>query len=57
MAGKSRTKEDIKCIAVHLPVSLAKKLDEYKARAGKSKNTILVEFIEKGLSSETKGER
>jgi predicted DNA-binding protein len=45
MAGKPRPKEATKCVAGKLPVSLVKKLDEYKSKAGKSKNAILVEFI------------
>ncbi|MCX7708396.1 MAG: hypothetical protein N2484_00945 [Clostridia bacterium] len=43
--------EETKCIAVNLPVDLTRKLEDYKLMAGKSKNAILVEFIEAGLNS------
>lgn len=51
MAEKPQTK----CIAVHVPIHLLDKLEEYKTKTGKSKNTILVEFIEKGLTTTTQG--
>ena len=55
MYDVDRKSETLKCIAVYLPVSLVKKLVEYKDKTGKSKNTILVEFIQNGLKSKTNG--
>ena len=55
MAETNHPKEGTKCIAVHLPLSLVQKLDAYKAKAGKSKNAILVEFIKQGLTSDKHG--
>ncbi len=49
----AKVKQEVKCIAVQLPVHLVQKLDEYKQKAGKSKNEILVEFIANGLNSKT----
>jgi predicted DNA-binding protein len=57
MARKPDKKEEVKCVAVHLPVSLVKQLDAFKAKTGKSKNTILVEFIQEGLCTNAKGEQ
>jgi len=48
------SKQEVKCIAVQLPVHLVQKLDEYREKTGKSKNAILVEFIAQGLNSTTK---
>jgi hypothetical protein len=48
---KVQNDEETKCVAVQLPVSLIRKLEEYKAGAGKSKNAVLVELIRKGLDS------
>jgi predicted DNA-binding protein len=49
--SKGQATEQIKCIAINMPVSLIQKLDEYRAKTGKSKNAALVELIEKGLNS------
>lgn len=38
-----------KCIAVHIPVNLLEKINENKAKTGKSQNNSIVELIEKGL--------
>jgi len=46
-------KQEMKCVAVQLPIHLVQKLDEYREKTGKSKNAILVEFIAKGLNSTT----
>jgi|AGTN01.1.fsa_nt_gi hypothetical protein len=43
--------EETKCIVVKMPVSLVRKLEEYKVKADKSKNAALIELIEKGLNS------
>jgi hypothetical protein len=48
---KKQEVAETKCIAVNLPVLLVNKLEEYKIKTGKSKNAILVEFIEAGLNS------
>jgi hypothetical protein len=46
--SKSKNTEK-KCIAIHMPLELAEKLDAYKAKSGKSQSGILLEFIEQGL--------
>ena len=45
------TKDEKKCVAVHLPVGLARRVDQYKQTSGKSKNALLVECIETGLKA------
>ncbi|MCK5128958.1 MAG: hypothetical protein KAQ68_03830 [Clostridiales bacterium] len=40
---------EIKCVAVNLPVNLVLKLNECKKVTGKSKNTLLAEFIKTGI--------
>ena len=47
--SKDQNPEKTKCIAVNLPIRLVRKLEEYKAKVGKSKNQILVEFVKQGL--------
>lgn len=50
------TKEKTKCIAVQLPVNPVSEFDKYKQESGKSKNAILVGFIQDGLKSTKKKE-
>jgi hypothetical protein len=38
-----------KCIAVHLPVYLLNKINENKAKTGKSQSGLIIDLIEKGL--------
>jgi hypothetical protein len=38
-----------KCIAIHLPVYLIDKINEYKQKTGRSQSGIMIDFIEKGL--------
>jgi hypothetical protein len=38
-----------RCIAVHLPVNLLDKINETKAKTGKSQSGLLIDLIEKGL--------
>ena len=40
-----------KCVGINLPVSLFRKAEAYRAKAGKSRNTAMAELIEKGLDS------
>jgi len=44
-----------KCIAVHLPVDLLDKINEYKAQTGKSQSGLLIDLIEKGLGLSQNG--
>jgi len=39
-----------KCIAIHLPVHLVDKINEYKEKNGRSQSGIIMDFIEKGLN-------
>jgi hypothetical protein len=39
-----------KCIAIHLPVDLLDRINEYKGKTGKSQSGIIIDFIEKGLN-------
>jgi hypothetical protein len=39
-----------KCIAVHLPVNLYDKLNEYKSKTGKSQSGLIIDLVEKGLN-------
>jgi hypothetical protein len=39
-----------KCIAIHLPVDLLDKINEYKEKTGLSQSRIMIDFIEKGLN-------
>lgn len=48
---KKQEIEETKCIAVKLPVSLIRKLEDYLIMTGRTKNSILVEFIETALNS------
>ena len=43
-----------KCIAVHLPVDLLDKINEYKAKTGQSQSALLIDLIEKGLGISSK---
>jgi hypothetical protein len=45
-------KKDTKCVAVHLPLDLLKKIDRFKEISGDSKNSILVQLIEDGLDKQ-----
>ena len=38
-----------KCIAVHLPADLLDKINEQKAKSGKSQSGLIIDIIEKGL--------
>ena len=38
-----------KCIAIHLPVKLIDKINEYKEKTGRSQSGVIIDFIEKGL--------
>ena len=38
-----------KCIAVHLPVDLLDKINEQKAKTGRSQSGVMIDLIEKGL--------
>jgi hypothetical protein len=38
-----------KCIAIHLPVDLLNKINDYKAKSGKSQSGLFIDLIEKGL--------
>ena len=38
-----------KCIAIHLPVDLLDKINEYKEKTGRSQNGTMIDIIEKGL--------
>ena len=38
-----------KCIAIHLPIELVDKINDYKAKTGKSQSGLLTDLIEKGL--------
>ena len=38
-----------KCIAIHLPVDLLNRINETKAKTGKSQIGLLIDLIEKGL--------
>jgi len=38
-----------KCIAIHLSIDLFNKINDYKAKSGKSQSGLLKELIEKGL--------
>jgi hypothetical protein len=42
--------KNTKCTVVLLPVDLVRKLNVFKEKTGKSKNSILVQFIEIGLN-------
>jgi hypothetical protein len=44
-----KEKSEKKCIAVHLPIDLLDKINEYKAKTGKSQSGLLIDMIEKGL--------
>ena len=46
----SKEQTEKKCIAIHLPVDLFDKINNHKAKTGKSQSGLLIDFIEKGLS-------
>ncbi|MCF8395679.1 MAG: hypothetical protein K9H06_17415 [Melioribacteraceae bacterium] len=46
--SESKNKEK-RCVAIHMPIELADKLDSFKAKTGKSQSGILLDFIERGL--------
>ena len=43
-----------KCIAIHLPVELLNRINEFKAKTGKSQSGLLIDLIEKGLGISNK---
>ena len=45
----SNENSEKKCIAVHLPVDLLEKINDFKAKTGKSQSGLLIDLIEKGL--------
>jgi hypothetical protein len=45
----SNENSEKKCIAVHLPIDLLAKINDYKAKTGKSQSGLLIDLIEKGL--------
>jgi hypothetical protein len=51
MPNNKKPKET-KCIVVHLPIDLIKRLDDFKEKSGESKNSILIQFIRNGLNQQ-----
>ena len=45
----SKESSEKKCIAIHVPLDLLAKIDEHKAKTGKSQSGLLIDLIEKGL--------
>lgn len=50
-------KEETKCVVVHLPIVLVKKVDKYAADAGLAKGEAIRTLLEKGLSGKAAAER
>lgn len=45
----TRLKEQKKCVAIQVPVSLVVELDELKEQVAISKNALLLDLLKKGL--------
>jgi hypothetical protein len=45
----SKENSEKKCIAIHLPIDLIDKINNYKAKTGKSQSGLLIDLIENGL--------